>query len=213
MIEDLAMPPSSGDLMLSHVGGKQRIPDAAGPLARLGLRVSAILDFDALNDERLLRRLMMAVGGDYDTELQNAWRRVDGAARSMAPAVEVSTVRAGIDRALAENDGSRITRQVARKIKALLGTTSGWAQLKYQGLQKLKGDEHQAAKLMIRRLHEVGIFVIPDGDLESWFRGVAGKSSAFVAEVHERGLHLDQRESRGLREFLRKVVEYTARED
>lgn len=86
------------------------------------------------------------------------------------------------------------TDEDERKIRALLKERSGgWTNAKEYGVRGVPaGDAAARLERLLAYLHGVGLFVVPEGELEGFARGVPGHGPSWVNGVLEQGLHADR---------------------
>ena len=85
-----------------------------------------------------------------------------------------------------------LSRTEAEALRAPIRWEDGWKAAKESGLAGIaRGQETNDAEALLTRLREVGLFVVPVGELEGWVREVGNKGPKWVVEVLERGLHAD----------------------
>ncbi|WP_205474223.1 ATP-dependent endonuclease [Nocardioides sp. SYSU D00038] len=138
------------DVLFVPSGGKQRMASMAGALTPLGVRTFAIADFDLLNDQATVVRLVRSLGGTWTEEMrgdyvafadpcnrQQLWPRLKEAGRAAVPPGEPTG-----------------------RLDALLGA-----------------------------LRDVGLLVVPVGEMESFHRTIALHGSAWVSEMLEQRGH------------------------
>lgn len=70
------MRPIANDTLFVPCGGKDKAPIVLRALSELGVQATAILDFDALNNKSLLKKLLEAVGEVWTTEMEDCYTTV-----------------------------------------------------------------------------------------------------------------------------------------
>ncbi len=89
-------------------------------------------------------------------------------------------------------------------IRKEIKVESGWDLAKKVGVTLLSGAANEAATRLIDRLADIGIFVVKEGEMESFVPSVGGHGGAWVAEVLERRKHLSP-ESDNARKFVSRI--------
>jgi hypothetical protein len=192
-------------LLITHCGGKQRLPKAVRAVAQFGVRVGVIADLDVLNDAELLKQLVQAVGGDW-AAFERDQRIISSAVKDLGRAPSVTYVGDQLGPLLAGKDG-KLDDATAKKIRDLVTVQSGWQEIKRGGLASLPGgDPMRAAQSLLRGLGDLGLFLVPVGELERWMPEVGGRGSEWVSRVLEDKKHLPLRAE--LRDFGRRVLSY-----
>jgi hypothetical protein len=183
------------------MGGKAGIPQAAEILRAVGVPVKVVLDFDAISDGGFLEKLVKAAGGDWAAAALR-WRRVSAAITEGRTPSE-ATIKADI-RALLDSVGAD---ELPRKqdIDEAYKSKSPWAHIKRYGLDGVpKGQARQECELLVEMLENVGIYLIPTGEIESFCPTQGGHGPKFVTNVLTH-VQLDSPSLRALREFTEKV--------
>lgn len=207
VIDEQGLRQQGTDIQLAHVGGKRRVPEALETLVGLGIRAAAILDVDVLNDDGLLRRLVKAVGGEWNDGMTKDWNRLKSWADSKRSRPTAAELRTRLEHALKGTAAAKeLPDLVLQDVRDAAKVRSGWSELKGTGVNGLRGEERSAAERLIDALAEFGLHVVPNGALESWYPTAPHKSSRHVAEVHDQGLHKDQGKSEQLSKFLLRVI-------
>ncbi|MFD3467140.1 AAA family ATPase [Streptomyces sp. NPDC058682] len=93
------------------------------------------------------------------------------------------------------------------KLNKLVKGSSGWDVLKRTGLSGLQGDEHVAAQRVLDAAADLGLYIAPCGELESWVRQVPnGKKSGWARKVFEEAWH--SKPTPELRAFCESIRAY-----
>ncbi|GAA0587206.1 ATP-dependent nuclease [Actinomadura livida] len=195
------------DLLFTHVGGKARIKKAIEQLRRFGVPVVALADIDLLNDARLLREIISSAGGDWDN-FKISHQVLTSALSSGKTAPKYSDLAGVVKKISKANANDHLPLDLAKEIREALKGESGWSNLKKSGLQSLPGGEvFMAAKTMLDQLKELGIFVVPVGELERWVPEVsAADKHRWLVEILEEGYHA--RPSQELSQFVLEWAKY-----
>jgi hypothetical protein len=180
------------DLLFTHCGGKARMPTVIDALRAVDVPVRAVADFDVLRDEQPLRHIVESLGGDWAT-VKPDWQVLKSALDSSTRKLSTAYLKEQMGNLLDEIENDNPTDEEERKIKALLKERSGgWAEAKEYGERGVPpGDAAARLTTLLAYLREVGLFVVPEGELEGFARGVPGHGPRWVNGVLERGLHAD----------------------
>jgi hypothetical protein len=134
------------DLLFTQSGGKDRLPVVISALRALEIPVAAVADFDILREERLLERIVDALGGEW-TRFKGSWRVVSGAAEQLGSAPLLTTVRSGLKGLLEKEPGPNLSRDAAEAIRSMTKLDDSWSRLKNGGLSMIpQGDAHRRAR-------------------------------------------------------------------
>ncbi|EFL19915.1 predicted protein [Streptomyces sp. C] len=174
------------NIVFLHTGGKEPLADAARRLRQCGIPVAVITDLDLLNSEYHTRRAFENLGGEWDTSTAADFKLLTHATSHKAPLPTREALAQELETAL---DGleaeSQLTAFHAAKIKALLKEPTGWRTLKKSGIENLNQDgpladqpAYQATQRLLTQAAAIGLFPMPDGELESWHPDVPRKEKA-----------------------------------
>lgn len=192
------------DALFIHCGGKHRMPVLVRALRALNVDVRVVSDFDLFESERPLRQIFEALGGNWKS-VEDDWRAVRaaiGQRRSERPGTEV---KSEIEVELAKV-GATFERDIAERIRQLLPKASPWAIAKDVGKAYLPaGDVRETYDRLLQTLAGVNLFVVEDGELESFYRHASNHGPAWVNEVVEQDLANDPNLATA-RAFVKKVV-------
>ncbi len=195
------------DLLFLHCGGKDRMPVVINALVRVGVPIATIVDFDILNSESTLKRIVESYGGNWDV-IRAKWK----------------PVAHGINSKEAERSTEEVTREIAKILEGIASTptfpkaeakkiakicnraSSQWPHAKEQGLAFLKGQDYRNGAELLNELAKLQIHVVPVGELECFFRAADVHGPNFVTGVLADNMHQSQ-EAEPARQFIRRVVD------
>ena len=196
------------DVLFVHAGGKDRMPTLTETLRALDVPVDVVADIDILRDESKLRLLVNALEGD--------WSGVEQLAKAVRTAVENSTPRLSIDQIKQEVQAalskelpdSEPERHLHSNIKGVFRSISPWDAVKHYGESAIpKGQATQQFRDLQQLLQEMGLWVVPVGEMEGFCRSIGGHGPSWARQViSERDLGTDS-ELEDAREFVRKLWE------
>jgi hypothetical protein len=105
-----------------------------------------------------------------------------------------------------------LTPQKIDEITETLKTANGWKKMKMSGVQALRGEPYLAAQRLIAYFAELGLFLVPVGELECWIRDISpSNKAAWLSRVFEEGRHLSP--SSELQQFCSDVRDYLTGKD
>ena len=194
------------DIHYTYSSGKDRLAVVVTALRALKVPVVTVADFDLLNDERTLSRIVEAHGGVW-AKLELDWKEVKAAVEKTANFVgadQFKTEMARLTKTI--KPGGAVDKATLSKIKVLARNASPWDHVKQSGLASLpNGPATLAAKTLLDRLKAIGIFVAPVGEMEGFCRTVGGHGPRWVAEVTKKDLAADP-ELAAARAFSSEIV-------
>ncbi|MFH9803748.1 ATP-dependent nuclease [Streptomyces albidoflavus] len=190
-----------------HVNGKARLGDAAHKLRTCGIPTAVLADFDLLNDITKIKQVLAQLGGSWSDVRDDVIALQHHASSSViaTPANELKKIVNGI---IGNPRGATaLSQQQIDKITVALKAANGWKFLKTSGLTGLSGEPHNAARRLLDYFANLGVFIVPVGELECWVRAVpATNKSVWLTRVFEEGHH--KAPSAELRDFSVRITDY-----
>ena len=171
-------------------------------LHELDVPVVAVTDFDVLNEETSLRRIVEAFKADWEI-LKSDWHAIKVAIEGKKPELSTTEVSTEIKKLLDEASLSSIfPESTKKKIQEVLRRASPWAIVKEAGKSAVpNGQPTQACDRLLEALRRIGIYVVAVGQLESFARSVGGHGPSWVNQVLTKDLKRDL-ELQAAREFV-----------
>jgi Predicted ATP-dependent endonuclease of the OLD family len=192
-------------VMFMHCGGKAKMPTVVDALRNLDVPVRVVVDFDILNDEQPLRRIVEALGGDWSA-LGAKWRVVKQAIDSKKPELSTDEVLKEISAVTASITTTVFPPDAKRSIQGILRRSTPWSVAKSVGKAFIpSGDSTIAFEELTELLVLLGLYVVPIGELEGFGRSVAGHGPRWVNEVLQKNLAGDP-ELEEARSFVRSFL-------
>lgn len=206
----LNLPEISGsrrpDVLFVHTSGKHRMSKLAATLRSLDVPVSVIADIDILNDESVFRKLFLQLGGEWSAA-QPHLSAVSKAVVSQRPPLNASQVAGMIASEIEGVTGTEEFPQEKEKaIKRVFKSVSPWSRLKQSGRSALpNGQPTNHYNLLDDLCSAVGLWIVPEGEIEGFCRSIGSHGPGYVEKVlEERDLAKDA-ELAGAREFISKI--------
>jgi len=193
------------NVLLIHSNGKDAIKTPVAMLREAGTPACAIVDIDVLNSKQLLNDIVQALTGSPATDRMNELRN------SLAQKVEQSTdeelmkeLRSAVeDWQKNEHTDLRVAR---RALVSSARIKSSWDAVKAKGICYFADETRAQADELFALLQEVGLFVVPNGELEGWMKLGIAKGQRWNRAALER-LH-DGNCPDDLRAFMQKVLDF-----
>jgi hypothetical protein len=181
------------DYLFTYSSTKARLAVIARSMRALGVACAAIADIDVLREAPLLRSLVEALGGTWDDELQRLWNTVGGAVAALERSATKTFVEEKVQEVFDASHGTALTRRETEQIREAIKVDDGWSQIKRSGVSGVpQGEPSAAAQDLLSRLANVGLFVVPVGELERWAPDAGGHGPAWVSNVLENRRHYDE---------------------
>lgn len=161
-------------------GGKSAIHGIASVLRKVGVPVKAVFDIDFLSDEKLVTDTVQAFGG-VPAEILPYWKRVDGYVRKgIKPKTNIEIKEAIRD--LLDDSAEDELKKSA--ITACMKQGQSWSMLKLTGEAGLPGgDAYSEYRKLINHLKNIGIYIVPVGEIERFNKHIPGHGPKFVATL------------------------------
>ena len=152
--------------------GKQASAALAVPFRHMDVPYCAIVDFDALRERAEFERMFSAFGGnwavvsaDYDNLIQEMVSGDDPAQRLKDTKQRLAAEIVLLD---AATDPAAALTIVRRRLSETREHASLWSEYKRLGRDKLNEAGKAAFDRIDRRCRELGLFIVPVGELEAW---------------------------------------------
>jgi hypothetical protein len=198
------------DLLFTHTGGKDRLPTAIAALRAVDVDVRVVADFDVIAGEALLKRIVERLDGDWST-IERDWKVVHSSIGGLTSNPSMVAVRENMDKTLGEISSDTLTREAAKRLRAVSKLDDGWSRAKSGGVAVVpQGDAASACARLLEALQKLGLYVVPVGELERWGTTVGGHGPDWVAAALEKGIHEDAGPHA---DFVRRLAEPAAPKD
>lgn len=161
-------------------GGKHGIPKVAGVLSKIGVPVKAVFDIDLLSEQSLVQSVVEAFGGKWD-ELKEPWARVDSAVRAGNKPKSIPQIKNDIISLLDKAEPDALPKgDVIEAMKQ----SKAWNDVKKYGWRAIpKGDAQRDYVLLRDKLEEIGIYLIPVGEIENFCPEIGSHGPKFVTKL------------------------------
>jgi len=195
---------SNSDTLFIQCGGKHRIPTVIKALKKLNVPVSAICDFDVLNDKNPLKDIFEESDGKWK-EIEKDWKIVKDAIESKRPELEVDELKGEIDAIFDTISEKIMPKEKITAIGKSLKKASAWAHAKQVGKLFIpSGQDTQAYERLILNLKSKNVYVVESGELESFVKSVGNHGPKWVNEVLTKDL-INDPEVESARKFMAEI--------
>jgi energy-coupling factor transporter ATP-binding protein EcfA2 len=179
----------SPDVLFTHCGGKHRMPAVVKALNAVSVPVAAAIDFDILNDQQPLRKLVELKGGDW-RHIEPMWRIVKKAIDAEDRRPQRDYVKKKLSEIIDRSSDLTLTDSEVSLLRQSMRGESAWERVKRGGIADVpQGEAYIACERLLSALSSLGLFVVPVGELERFVPQVGSKGPAWVTAVHEQHLH------------------------
>jgi hypothetical protein len=169
-------------VVFTHAQNKQTLKDIAAPLRAAKVPVGVIADFDVLNNEREFHELVFALTSEETAKVLLQRRREilrdapPGQDPTSDPLASLHSVREWLNDPERESDvGNYGPRWLSNRLVERVKPGGYWERLKSAGVEGLPEDQRDDARKFLRECSEVGLFIVPVGELEAWMAVAKGK--------------------------------------
>ena len=194
------------DVLFIHASGKDRMSALAKALVALDVPVDVVADIDILNDTGAFGRVVDSLGGDSAVALPLA-EAVKKAIEQHKPWLSVDEIKNGIKKELGKDtsDGES-AKQLRSRIDAIFRQASPWDAVKLAGEVALPpGQATQQFQKLQALCKQMGLWIVPVGELEGFCKSIGGHGPRWVQQViEERDLVTDPDLERA-RKFVRDI--------
>ena len=197
------------DIHYSYTGGKDRLPVVIKALVALKVPVATIVDFDVLNNDQPLRKIVEAYGGSWES-IADDWNIVKKAVEENKAFTDGDRFRDLVLKELQNYEkNTAVPKTTLKAIEKLTKSASPWGQVKSSGIAAIPtGVPTVAANQLLQTLKKMGIFVAPKGEMEGFCRSIGGHGPRWVSEVMANKSLANDDELGAARTYVEEVNSY-----
>ena len=182
-------------------GGKHGIPKIAEVLRKIGVPTKAVFDIDFLSEKSLVEETVKAFGGEW-AEIEPLWLRVNAAVSKGITPKTASEIKSNVV-SIIEKSGEEDLPKSA--IRAALKDGTSWSIVKNYGEIGIpKGMAQKDYKSLRESLENIGIYLVPVGEIESFCPEIGSHGPKFITKLLST-IPLDDERLSELRSFVGKV--------
>lgn len=161
-------------------GGKHGIPKVASVLRQIGVPVKAVFDIDFLSERSLVESTVDAFGGNWE-EIFPMWGRVDAAVRGGNKAKTIPQIKENIANILSSSKENELPKG---DIVEAMKQGKPWSEVKKYGIRAIpKGDAQRDFKSLQHMLENIGVYVVPVGEIENFCPEIGSHGPKFVTNL------------------------------
>lgn len=181
-------------------GGKHAIPTIASILRKIGVPTKAVFDIDLLRSQDDLKKSVEAFGGNW-AEFAALWHKVNASVSNGMPVKSNQEIKASIKQIIDEAEPENLPKG---DIIEAMKHGSAWSLVKKVGPAGLpRGNARLDYNTLIQRLGEIGIYLVPVGEVEEFCPEMGVHGPKFVNKVLTE-VNLADEKLEGLRSFVSK---------
>lgn len=198
---------STPDYLFTHCGGKQRLKTIISALRALNVKTAAIVDIDVLNDKKTTTELIASAGGNFQ-DIEARWKVLDDYVKSQRAQLNTEDVKKSIMRLLDSETNENLSKNIADDIKKELKASSAWAKVKETGKNFFTGDAYRAFNEISDYCKKQGIFIVPVGELECFYKPDSNHGTKWVNNVLDNVDLCNDKELVSARDFMAEIEKY-----
>ena len=189
-----------------HSGGKQRLSKVVAALKSIGIYVKTLPDIDILNDENIVKGLVEAHGGSWD-KVKRDYNIIVNNLHSPKESINREHAKEEIIAIIETSDFTELNKEEIKKINDCVKIISKWDILKKSGKSALpSGDATQAFGRMNSYLEQLGIFLVPVGEIECFIKEVGAHGPQWVNQVLEKYPDLQDPIYSSIKDYVKGVL-------
>lgn len=161
-------------------GGKHGIPRVASVLRQVGVPVKAVFDIDFLSEQMLVQATVEAFGGEWE-DFRDLWLRVDAAVRKGNKPKSIPQIKSEIIAMLSSAKPEDLPKgDVIEAMKQ----SKAWSEVKRFGTRAIpNGDAQRDFESLREKLTQIGVFLIPVGEIENFCPAIGSHGPKFVTKL------------------------------
>ncbi|MCE0745326.1 ATP-binding protein [Acetobacter sicerae] len=161
-------------------GGKHGVRKVAEVLRNIGVPIKVVFDIDFLSEKNVVRDTVQAFGGNWE-EIEPLWTRVDAAVRNGVKPKSFEEIKSELILLIENCNGEKLPRG---EITEVMKQTSSWNLLKKFGKDAIPNGEAQSQYEDLKcRLEDIGIYLVPVGEIENFCRDLGSHGPKFVNKL------------------------------
>ncbi|MCL2459969.1 MAG: ATP-binding protein [Euryarchaeota archaeon] len=185
-----------------HCGGEHKMSKVIPALKSLNVDVRIILDCDVMNDVNVFKGIIGSCDGDWNN-LERDYKVISSGLSGGRDHIHREDVRRFVNNLLDKSDAPSLSKEEIGKITSQLKIPTKWSQMKFVGFSVIpSGNSSTSLNNLIDKLKELGIFIVPCGELEQFIKEVGGHGPEWVNEVLEKYTDFDDDIFKNIREFV-----------
>ena len=192
------------DVLFVHASGKDRMAKLAKALIELGVAVDIIADIDILREG--IKGIVKTLGGDWKT-VQPIVKKIKDAIENHKPSLNAEEIRTAILEKLGtEPLKGEFPKEKRSGIEAIFKKVSPWDTVKEAGESAIPAGEGTRQFQELQHLcKQIGLWIVPVGELEGFCKSVGGHGPKWVQQVIEQYDLASDSDLQKARDFVREI--------
>ena len=194
------------DVLFIHAGGKHRMATLAMTLVDLDVPVDVIADIDILREENVFKQIIDALNGDLRS-IQPVANQVKNDIEQYKPHPTVGKIQERINTIL-DNlpPEDELTKEKRSEIEKIFRKDTSWETIKRAGESAIPGGQATQKFQELQRLcKQMGLWIVPVGELEGFCKAIGGHGPPWVQQVIEQRDLAKDPDLEQARKFVREI--------
>ncbi len=186
------------ETLFIHCGGKHRMPKVITALKALNVKLVVVPDIDVLRDENVIKNIIEAKDGRWDDYVKD-YKIINS---------DISNNKHNIKREkileiLNSSSENYLSDIEIKNIKNIIRNENGWDNIKNSGYRAIpSGDASNSFKTLNESFKKLGIYMVTEGELESFIKEVGKHGPEWVNNVLDRYPYFDDNVYETIRDFV-----------
>ena len=194
------------DVLFVHGNGKHRMGRLAKVLTALDVPVDVVADIDIVDDLKVLKELVEALGGDW-VAMESAATAVKKDIEQHKPPLTVPDIRERVreilDRGPSEDESPE---GLSSSIGEIFREASPWNAIKRAGEAALSAGQATLHFLKLQAMcRDMGLWIVPVGEMERFCKSIGGHGPKWIQQVIEQRKLANDPELKDARDFVRQI--------
>lgn len=200
---------TSPDILFTHCGGKERFKSVIPALTALNVKTVVVPDIDVLNEEATFKTISALLDIKWD-DIGGKWKTVFEYVKGQRAQLNTDEARTAINEILDGISTPQMSQDDIEAVKGKLKASTAWSKVKEVGKYFFSGDAYSKMDELLNVCKSKGMFIVPVGELESFYKPLASKANhgtKWVNAVMQKDLANDP-ELIAARKFVAEIVAY-----
>ncbi|OAV73650.1 putative ATPase [Bacteroidales bacterium Barb6] len=202
--EDGAISP---DILFTHCGGKKRLKTVIAALKSLNVKIVTVADIDVLNNKDDFKGITDSLSIEW-TALESKWNVIDNYVKSQRAQLDTDEVKKEISQILEAVSINPFPKDEADKIKKTLKSSTAWSKIKEVGKAFFGGESYTNFNDIDSICRTNGLFIVPVGELECFYKPNANHGTKWVNEVLEKVDLKNEAELESAHKFVKDIIDF-----
>ena len=198
---------SNGEILFIHAHNKQTLAVVSAALQQARIPCAVVADIDILNGKNDLEKVYKALTHlDISDKLESMRSSLDKFIEGRSEDIIFEEMKAAVATFSKQLENGEHSLEGAKSaLKRIRKDAGKWSAIKKNGITVFDAEHLPIAQQLFKELRDVGIFIVPVGELEGWMDLGVNKSKwtvSALAEIQE------GRTPEELKEFVESVLDY-----